>query len=116
MLSRLIAPVFLFFALALGGCATRQAQQAQVPQPAPCSDSLYLQLKRAHPDSLSERAWQRLQNLDQACAATKTQATKTEATGQMSGMMGMGSGRGVLLMGAVMVVGLVMVLTMGALR
>lgn len=113
MQPRLIAPL-LFSALVLGGCATRQAQQGQLSQPSPCTDSLYLELKREHPDSLSEREWQRLQSLDQACAATRTRAARTDASGQMGGMMG--AGRGVFLMGAVMVVGIVMALAMGALR
>lgn len=107
MWSRLRVPVILAAAL-LAGCA---ANQAHVQPPAPCSDSLYVQLKREHPDSLSEREWQRLQSLDQACAVTRAQAH-----GQMTGMMGMGTGRGVLWMGLVMVVGSIMVLMMSTLR
>jgi hypothetical protein len=70
-------------------CATPM-QQASMRQPAPCEDSLYVQLKRTHPDSLSERAWQRLQSFDRDCAAARAQA-QTEASGMA---MGMGHGRG----------------------
>ena len=74
-------------------------------QSEPCGDSLYLQLKRTHPDSLSERAWQRLQSLERDCAAARTQAHA-----ETSGMMGMGHGRGGRWMG----MGLVAVVLMAA--
>lgn len=108
MPSRLTSPILLALMLALGGCAARQAH---LQEPATCSDSLYMQLKRQHPDSLSERAWERLQMLEQSCAAARTQRN-----GDMNGMMGMGSGRSILWMGLVMVVGVGMALTMGRLR
>ena len=107
MPSRLTLPILLALALSLSGCAARQAH---LQEPAPCSDSLYVELRRQHPDSLSEREWQRLQTLEQACAAVRTQRD-----GDMNGMMGMGSGRGLLWMGLVMV-GIGMVITMGRLR
>jgi len=108
--SRRLGLAMLAAALLVTACATNP-MPAHAPEPAPCADSLYVQLKRQHPDSLSERAWQRFQSLDQACAATQTQAR-----GQIGGMMGMGSMSGMLLMGVVMVVGAAMVLVMTAVR
>ena len=108
MRSRRLWMTMLPMVLTVAACATNPMPARS---PAPCADSLYIQLKRQHPDSLSERAWQRLQSMDQACAATQMQAN-----GQMRGMMGMGSMSGVLVMGVVMVVGAAMVLVMTAVR
>ena len=108
MRSRLTLPIFVALVLSFSGCAARQAH---LQEPASCSDSLYVQLKRQHPDSLSERAWERLRTLEQNCAAARTQRN-----GDMNGMMGMGSSRGLLWMGLVMVVGVGMALTMARLR
>lgn len=108
MSSRLPLPILLALMLSLSGCAARQAH---VQEPAPCSDSLYLQLKRQHPDSLSERAWERLQALERNCTAARTQRSS-----EMNGMMGMGSGRGFLWMGLLMVVGVGMALAMSVWR
>lgn len=108
MPSRLTLPILLALFLALSGCAARQAH---LQEPAACSDSLYVQLQRQHPDSLSARAWERLQTLEQTCAAARA-----KRNGDMSGMMGMGSGRSMLWMGLVMVVGVGMAFTMGRQR
>ena len=108
MSSRRLLPTLSVLVFALGGCAARQAH---VQEPTPCTDSLYVQLKRQHPDSLSERAWARLQGLEQDCTVARAQHKSG-----MSGMMGMGSRRGVLSMVVVMAVGVGMVLMMAALR
>ena len=77
-------------ALLLTGCAGSQSM-AHGPTPAACSDSLYLRLSRQHPDSLSERAWQRYRSLDSACVRARAESARD--TGGM-GMMGMGHGKG----------------------
>ncbi len=89
----MISPrAFLFVATAslLAGCATPASRTAHAPEPAACTDSVYVRLARQHPDSLSERAWQRLQSLDSACASARTH-TANDARGM--GMMGMGHGQ-----------------------
>lgn len=71
-------------------------------QEAPCSDAIYLELKAEPPDSLSEREWTRLQELERACATTRGTAEPADR----GGMMGMGRRSwvamavGVLAMGA----------------
>lgn len=80
----------LLAALLLAGCATSSPPRARVPEPAACADSLYVQLARQHPDSLSERAWRRFQSLESACVRERAQApAETRATG----MMEMGHGQ-----------------------
>ncbi len=93
----------------LTGCAPAPSA-AHPPEPAPCTDSVYVSLKRQHPDSLSERAWQRLQALDRECAAARAQTTHARD----GGMMGMGHGGGWGLLGLATIV--VMVVMMSALR
>lgn len=73
------------------GCAAPTSRMAHAPQPAACTDSIYVQLSRQPPDSLSERAWQRLQALDSGCARARAEAPKD--THGMP-MMGMGGGSG----------------------
>ncbi len=82
---------FLVAALLLGGCSPPVSHADQAPKPAACTDSLYVRLARQHPDSLSDRAWQRLQTLDGACERARTQPASD--MGGM-GMMGMGHGEG----------------------
>lgn len=65
----------VFFLALLAGCATPARRPVPVAEPAPCSDSTYVQLKRQHPDSVSERGWQRLQSLDRDCAATRAESS-----------------------------------------
>jgi hypothetical protein len=77
--------------LLLGGCATASSPpRAHGPEPAACNDSLYVQLARQHPDSLSDRAWLRLQSLDSACVRARTQSANDP---HGMGMMGMGRGQ-----------------------
>ena len=57
--------------------------------PVACSDSVYVQMSRQHPDSLSERSWQRLQSMERACDSARAQAPR-ESGGM--GMMGMDHG------------------------
>lgn len=94
----------------LSGCATPAVRQRHVHEPTPCTDTLYLQLRRQHPDSLTERAWQRLQSLDQACAAAR-RASEQKETPVMMGMAHGGAAGVAVVAGA-----LVMVLLMIAFR
>lgn len=102
--------VLMAFAAATAACAA-PIRHTSVPQPAPCNDSIYVRLKSQHPDSLSERAWQRLQDLDRDCTTARTAAQM-----EMSGMMGMGHGRSWRRTGAGLVAVLLMVIMMTALR
>ena len=106
-------PVLAAFVLLLVSCATTATSRSPVPEPAACSDSVYAQLSHQHPDSLSERSWQRLQSLERACVAARAQ-TPSE-TGRM-GMMGMAHGDGALWTGVGMLVVVAMAITMFARR
>lgn len=106
-------PVLTTIALLLVSCATAAPSRSHVPEPAACSDSLYVQLSRQHPDSLSERSWQRLQSLERACATARAQ-TSSETGGM--GMMGMDHGGRGLWTGAGMLVIVGMAITMFARR
>ncbi len=68
---RLLSVVALLSVTVLAACAM-PARQWRASTPAPCTDSTYLQLRRQHPDSLSDREWQRFQSLDAACADART--------------------------------------------
>ena len=87
-------------------CAPRQVVQREPP---PCTDPLYLRLKVESPDSLSEREWIRLQDLERACVTARTAAQHGGESGMMVGM-----GRNTWwAMSAIMVVGAAMWLMMG---
>ncbi|HSL70894.1 MAG TPA: hypothetical protein VK864_11675 [Longimicrobiales bacterium] len=63
----------MFLVVAIGGlmvagCAPHYTVREQQP---PCSDPLYIQLKVQPPDSLSEREWIRLQELEHACVSAR---------------------------------------------
>lgn len=58
----------LVLLVVLAACAPTQARPAQ---PTPCAEELYLQLGAAPPDSLSEREWVRLHELEQVCADSR---------------------------------------------
>lgn len=97
---------FLFLATAAVGILSLSAcapppPTGHAPEPSPCTDSLYVSLKRQHPDSLSERAWQRLEALDRECATARTQAAHADQGGMMAG--GMHGGRKWGLLGMVTV-------------
>ncbi len=51
----------------VAGCSVPEGGREPEPRPAVCADSVYLELAREHPDSLSDRAWERLQQLEAAC-------------------------------------------------
>lgn len=70
--------------LALSSCAS--AQGRHVVQDTACADPLYLQLKTIHPDSLSEREYGRLRDLEAGCQAEKQAATRERHRGGMMGM------------------------------
>lgn len=95
----------------VAACATPATRSGHVQAPAPCVDSVYVQLKREHPDSLSERAWQRLQSLDRDCAGARAQSHE-----ETSGMMGMSHGRSGAWMGLGIVTVIVMAVMMTAIR
>ena len=74
--------VVTLFCLALvASCATPATRAVRVAEPAPCADSTYVQLKRQHPDSLSDRSWQRLQSLDRAGAAARAESSLAATNG-----------------------------------
>lgn len=106
-------PMLAAAALLLISCATTAPPRSHAMEPAACSDSLYVELSSQHPDSLSDRSWQRLQSLERACAAARAQ--KPSETGGM-GMMGMDHGRGGLWTGFGMLVVVGMVIMMTRLR
>ena len=108
MRSNWLLSALLLSSLTLVGCAARRPV---LHEPVPCTDSLYLQLKRVHPDSLSERAWQRLQSLQADCVSARAQPEHGR-----TGMMGMGSRRGLLGMGILMVGAAGMLVMMSLLR
>lgn len=79
------------FALALTACASAPSPP---PEPNPCTEPLYLRLKAAEPDSLSEREFERLRDMDQACREYRQQdAARQHTDDGMMGMMGGRSGR-----------------------
>ena len=91
--------------LVLAACASPAMRQTEMAQPVPCTDSTYVQLKRQNPDSLSARAWERLQSLDRECTAARTAQQAANGTGHMDhgGWHWMGIGAlMVVMMGAMM--------------
>lgn len=92
------------------GCTAPPATQEPEPRPSACADSLYIELGREHPDSLSERAWERLQQLEEACRDEQSRSSDTD------GVVGPGAEhhRDVWIwMPAMMVTGALMWLMMG---
>ena len=106
-------PMLAAVAILLVSCATTPTPQSHAMAPVACSDSMYVQLSRQHPDSLSERSWQRLQSLERSCAAARAQ-TPSESGGM--GMMGMDHGGRGLWTGLGMVFAAGMAITMFARR
>jgi len=96
--------------LLASACAPRQVVQQQPP---PCTDPLYVRLKAEAPDSLSEREWTRLQDLERACASARTAAA--EHGGESGMMMGMKRNTWWAMTG-LMAAGAVMWLVMGVFR
>lgn len=80
----------------LAACVPATSSVTSAPEPAQCTDPSYLGLRQQNPDSLSERAWQRLQTLDRECADARAQVSRVESapgsrdtrhgTGHMMGM------------------------------
>jgi hypothetical protein len=66
-------------ALLLGACTTAPAPRRPVPAPEACKEPLYVELTREHPDSLSDRAWERLQQLEAHCRAERAEQTDEPA-------------------------------------
>lgn len=87
---RSLAIIAVLAVAAVSACVTPGAQW-RATTPAPCADSTYLELKTQHPDSLSEREWQRFQNLDNACAEARVRA-RDDSAGHADGWMGMNRG------------------------
>lgn len=91
--------------LVLAACVSAAPRQTEIAQPVPCTDSTYVQLKRQNPDSLSERAWERLQSLDRECAAARTASQQAANAGMHTdhgGWHWMGLGAGIVMMVAMM--------------
>lgn len=61
----------------LGACAAPGTRPGYTPEPVPCVDPVYVELKAEPPDSLSEREWQRLRELDHACAVARASETRS---------------------------------------
>ena len=92
--------------LAIIACVSPALRQAEIAQPAPCGDSVYVQLKRQNPDSLSERSWQRFQALDRECSVARVVSQRLGDDGMHAGNRGwtwMGLGAGMMVMMAAMV-------------
>lgn len=66
--------------LVAASCTAPQPESRPAPRSAACADSIYVELSREHPDSLSDRAWERLQQLDEACARDRNRAEEIAAT------------------------------------
>ena len=69
----------LTLALFLGACASAPAAPPPAAGADACREPVYLELKGEHPDSLSERAWERLQQLEAACQAEETRQAERPA-------------------------------------
>ncbi|HEY0673240.1 MAG TPA: hypothetical protein VGD27_13260 [Longimicrobiales bacterium] len=94
-------------AVIVAACAA-SAGRRTASLPVPCADSTYVHLKRQHPDSLSEREWQRFKTLDSACTQAETHARSTDANrsaqgGRMGISGGVAAGFMTVLMAAMMV-------------
>ncbi len=64
-----LLPLALPLVLFLAACASAPAPRQATPEPEACREPIYLELKGEHPDSLSERSWERLQQLEAECRA-----------------------------------------------
>lgn len=62
--------------LAAAGCAAAAPRQSIEPEPVVCTDASLVELRAAHPDSLSERGWQQLQTLERECSAARAAAAR----------------------------------------
>lgn len=106
------APILLVALLVvLGSCAAPPPPNRPAPEPPSCRDPVYLELRAQHPDSLSDRAWDRLQELDAECRSQLAEQPADNAT------LGPGADHhlgGWLWMPAMMVLGGMMWLIMGA--
>lgn len=81
MRARSILHIALFGTLLVtAGCTAPQPERRPEPRSATCADSIYLELSREHPDSLSDRAWERLQQLDAACARARNGAEQVDSS------------------------------------
>lgn len=101
-MARLTRGIAVLSVLLLASCATPSTRRAYVAEPLPCADSTYIQLKRQHPDSLTERAWERLQILDSGCAVAR-EKTYRETSAMMGSGRSAGMGLGALIMLAMVI-------------
>lgn len=72
-----LVAVLLGTLLVAAGCTAPQPERRPEPRPTACSDSVYLKLTGEHPDSLSDRAWERLQQLEAACERDRSRVDVT---------------------------------------
>lgn len=78
----------------LASCAPRTHSTAGAAAPEPrasaCEEPLYLRLRAAEPDGLTEREWARLQHLEELCLlerrATATDARETPSIHRRGGL------------------------------
>lgn len=92
--------VAVALSLAVAGCASVPRQTAE-PEPVACTDASLVALRAVHPDSLSERGWQQLQNLERECSLAREAAAR-EGQGWSDGhhawWMASGLGMGLMML------------------
>ena len=96
----------LFSVVVLASCASAPAKHTASEDA--CADPMYIRLKAIHPDSLSEREFTRLRDLEAACHTQQSTMNQHRGSGSM-----MRGSRGWLLMPAMMVIAGGMALMMG---
>lgn len=69
-------PVLLGTLLVLNACAASPPPEQTAPASAACQNPVYVDLSTQHPDSLSDRAWERLQRLSAECSAEQAEAER----------------------------------------
>jgi hypothetical protein len=95
---RLLHAAAGFTIVLLAACTALTTSATRPAAPAPCMDSTYLQLRQQHPDSLSERSWQRLQSLERECANARSMSqTSMSAANHGHGGLWKGIGAGVVM-------------------
>lgn len=58
------------------GCATYPSRDPAPPEPVVCADPVLVELRAEHPDSLSEREWQRYQVLERRCDVARAETAQ----------------------------------------
>ncbi len=63
-------------ALAVAGCVSTAPVDPSTPEPVVCTDPSLVELRAQHPDSLSEREWQRYQVLEHDCSVARAEVSR----------------------------------------